>query len=326
MVISCAVLVILLLNTSGSSKRAFNAQVQQLATSNRASQENPNSQTKISNSRGAGNSRDARHTTIKVGDVKFEERVSAKSRVVLAKKIRFARWKMAPSVFRLFELGLSIIAFLILSLFLSPIFLPISFVVGPLIMRSLLKKSVETRFLAFDKDYAPFLLSVVGLLKTGMTPLVAIGAAAEGLEPESLLRLEVEVMIERTRYGVAEEASIGSFGEDINHPEIELFVQALLLSRSVGGVLSDTLERLARQTRRRQHFRASAMSQVSLQRASIVVIVLILICIEVFLYFTFPEAVVGSLKHPKGYVIWQFALLCIFVGIYWSRRVTDIRL
>jgi tight adherence protein B len=167
---------------------------------------------------------------------------------------------------------------------------------------------------------------VVGLLKTGMTPLVAISAAAEGLEPDSLLRLEVETMIERTRYGVSEDASIGSFGEDINHPEIELFVQALLLSRSVGGVLSDTLERLARQTRRRQHFRASAMSQVSLQRASIVVIVLILICIEVFLYFTFPEAVVGSLKHPKGYLIWQFALLCISGGIYWSRRVTDIRL
>ena len=99
-----------------------------------------------------------------------------------------------------------------------------------------------------------------------MNSLTALQAASEGLDPESLVRQEVELMLERLRMGVPEDQSIGSFGEDIFHEEIELFVQALLLSRRVGGNLSDTLERLAKQVRKRQYFRESASAAFGQQR------------------------------------------------------------
>ena len=133
-------------------------------------------------------------------------------------------------------------------------------------------------------------------------------------------------MVERLRFGVPEDKSIGSFGEDIYHPEIELFVQALLLSRRVGGTLSDTLERLAKQVRKRQFFRMSAAAAVGMQRGSIWIIILILVGLEVYLLFTYPQAVTGAWKDDLGKQVWQFGIVVILGGIFWVRQVTKIRI
>ncbi|MCB0331821.1 MAG: type II secretion system F family protein, partial [Bdellovibrionales bacterium] len=184
----------------------------------------------------------------------------------------------------------------------------LSLVSGPFLMGFLLNRAVERRFKAFDQDYPQFLLSLVGLLKTGMNAMAALEAAANGLEQGSLVRSEVEIMMERLRFGVSEDRSIGSFGEDIYHPEIELFVQALLLSRRVGGTLSDTLERLAKQVRKRQYFRMAAQAAVGMQRGSIWFIIAILCALEAYLYVAYPRAVTDAINDDVGWVVWQFGL------------------
>jgi Flp pilus assembly protein TadB len=174
------------------------------------------------------------------------------SAITIEKKLKWAQWSMNVTLFHSIEAGLSFISFLLGTLLFGPLVLLACLSVGPITMRALLNRAVENRFLSFDKDYPSFLLSLVGLLKTGMNPMSAIEAASKGMEEHSLVKQEVDVMLERLRYGVPEDQSIGSFAEDIYHPEVELFVQALLLSRAVGGTLSDTLDRLARQVRKRQ--------------------------------------------------------------------------
>ena len=154
----------------------------------------------------------------------------------------------------------------------------------------------------------------------------AIEAAAAGLEPnDALLRVEVEMMMERLRVGVPEDMSIGSFGEDIAHPEIELFVQALLLSRRVGGTLSDTLARLATQVRKRQYFRSQAVAAVGMQRGSIWFILGIMVALETYLMYIMPEAVFGAMRDPTGWMVWQGGLCSILTGMYWVRKVTNIK-
>lgn len=316
MVVSAVLLVAILLDIPILRGGGMDQRVRTLVASQRAVQTETEAIRQQSRASAFARASDENPNTIK----------TTGARLTLTKKLRYAQWKTAPLTFRVFELGIAVIAVMLSSLVLTSVFVPFTACLGPLVMHSLLNRAMNARFSAFDKDYAAFLLSIVGLLKTGMTPMTAIESAAEGLEPGSLLRIEVEVMIERTRYGVPEDASIGSFAENINHPEIELFVQALLLSRAVGGTLSDTLERLSRQTRKRQHFRNSAKSQVALQRGSIVTIIVLLAALEGFLYFTFPEAVVGVFKDKRGFLIWQFAVSVILLGVYWSRRVTDMRL
>ncbi|MCI5065446.1 type II secretion system F family protein [bacterium] len=247
------------------------------------------------------------------------------SALTLEKRLKYAQWKMPPIVFRILEVSISLIAFGITNRYFNIGIQVISLVTGPLIMRWILGSQMAKRFKAFDADYPQMLLSLVGLLKTGMNPMQALETASKGLDEGSLVREEIEMMVTRLRYGVPEDKSIGAFGEDIYHPEIELFVQALLLSRRVGGTLSDTLDRLAKQVRKRQYFRMSAQAAVGMQRGSIWFIMAILAFLEVYLYFVYPQAVVGAINDPVGWQVWQFALIVVGLGIFWIQQVTKIR-
>ncbi len=254
---------------------------------------------------------------------RIEKVVSA--RLTLERKLRFAQWKIPPLMFRLSEVVISVVACGLISIKFNLVMTLLSLMSGPLFMRWLLNLFMDKRFKAFDADYAPFILSLVSLLKTGMNTMTAIEAAAKGLDEDSLVKEEVGLMLERLRCGVPEEKSIGAFGEDIYHPEIELFVQALLLSRRVGGNLSETLDRLAKQVRKRQFFRESANAAVGMQRGSIWFILAIMTAMEVYLYFVFPQAVTDAIKDPVGWQVWQFGIVVILLGMFWVRQVTKIR-
>lgn len=257
--------------------------------------------------------------------IEGEEVKMTGSTLTLEKKLKFAQWKMTPMSYRMYCALISGMFFLIAVFKLNIMFQALALFGGPVIMNSLAMRSVNRRFKKFDQDYAPFLLSLVGLLKTGMNPLQALGASAQGLEDGSLVRLEVEVMLERLRLGVPEERSIGAFGEDINHPEIELFVQALLLSRRVGGTLSDTLDRLARQVRRRQYFRSQAVAAVGLQRGSIWFILGIQVGLMFYIYLIVPSFITESISNEIGWQIWQGGVVVMGIGMYWVRQVSNIR-
>lgn len=251
--------------------------------------------------------------------------LSSSTRPPLAKRLKYARWKISPLVFHCFEAAISLLCFALAAGHVSALLLILALAVGPLLMRGLLARAIEQRFKRFDADYPQFLMTVVGLLKTGMTSLQALDAAAQGLEADSLVRQEVRLTVERLKVGVTEERSIGSFGEDIEHPEIELFVQALLLSRRLGGNLAETLERIAKQARRRQYFRSSAASAISMQRASLWVIIAIMVSLEGFLAYASPDLVFKGMRSDAGWQVWQAAIVMVGISILWIQRITKIK-
>lgn len=261
-------------------------------------------------------------TLAREGDV---QRV-AEGKLTLRKKLKYAHWNnFPPFLFSLSQILISLVVFLIVRRFLDTPIQAISLLSGPMIMNWLLTNRINSRFNKFDADFPQFLLSLVGLLKTGLNPLQALEASAEGLDINSSVRMEVQLMLERLRLGVPEERSIGSFGEDIYHQEIELFVQALILSRRLGGNLSDTLDRLSRQVRKRQYFRKSANAAVGLQRGSIWFILCILIGLQVYLFFAWPETIITTWTDTKGRAVGQTGLIVIMLGLFWVRQVTKIR-
>ena len=251
---------------------------------------------------------------------------SAENRLTIRKKLRFAQLpNVPPYAFSLAQIFVSLVMFLITSMFFDSVLQIIALLSGAVFMNWLLNRRIDRRFERFDADYPQFLLAFVGMLKTGLNPIQGLQAAAEGLEESSLVREEVQIMLERLRMGVSEERSIGSFGEDIHHPEIELFVQALILSRRVGGNLSATIDRLSKQVRRRQFFRRSANAAVGLQRGSIWFILGILMALEGYLYFVWPECVTITWTHPTGRSVGQAGLTGIVIGLFWIRQVTKLR-
>lgn len=247
------------------------------------------------------------------------------SRLPLARKLRYGHWPISPTQFRAIQTLATLILFIPLYLH-GTIFLQGLAALVPFIVTGLLDRSVNKRFQAFDQDYPVLLLSYVSLLKTGMSTIAGLEAAAKGLDEKSLVRSEIELMIERLRLGLTEEQAISSFGEDIAHPELELFVQSLLLSRKVGGTLSSTLERLARQVRKRQQFRQQAVAAVGMERSSIYMIAAIMSLLLGYLTYASPELVLPAFQHDLGNTIFQAGLSLIFFGFFWSRKVTNIKI
>lgn len=243
----------------------------------------------------------------------------------LEQDLVYGNWSITVAHYRALQILISVTACILVSFKFNIVITIVSLTAGPLFMGLALEFSIGRRFDNFDRDYPSFLLSMVGLLKTGMNATTALETAAQSLDENSLVKEEVLLMLERLKFGVSEDKSIGAFGEDINHPEIELFVQALILSRRVGGNLSETLERLSSQVRQRQIFRNDAKSAVGLQKGSIAFIIVILVGIETYLYMTFPEAIIGSIQHDVGWQIWQVGILMMFFGIWLLSRIVRIR-
>ena len=255
-----------------------------------------------------------------------QKKNTSQIRLGLERKLRYAKWPLTPIQFRAIQVFVTIFFFLPTYLNFS-IFIQIMVVViSPLMVMSALDWAINRRFEAFDKDYPVLLLSYVSLLKTGMNAIQGLDAAAKGLDPDALVRAEVELLIERLRLGLTEEQAISAFGEDVAHPELELFVQSLILSRRVGGTLSTTLERLARQVRKRQQFRKQAVAVVGMERSSLYMIAVIMGLLLGYLTFTSPQLVIPAFSHPLGSKVFQCGIMLIVFGFYWSRKVTNLKI
>lgn len=253
------------------------------------------------------------------------KKLSQSSSMTIEKMIKYAQWKITPLQFRAIQVLVTIIAFIPARMHLeTPLQIAVLFLT-PQLVKGVLKRAMNRRFEAFDTDYPVMLMSFVSLLKTGMSTIAGLEAAAKGLEPGSLVRSEVELLVERLRLGLTEEQAINSFAEDVAHPELELFVQSLLLSRKVGGTLSTTLERLAKQVRKRQQFRKQAKAAVGMEQGSIYAIAFIMSGLLAYLTWASPELVLPALKHPVGNKIFQSGLTGIIIGFWWSKQVTNIK-
>ena len=258
------------------------------------------------------------------GDV--TKKNSNSSRIDLEKKLRYAKWPITATQFKAVQVISGIVFAAAVYSFATVYIVIMVLIMVPLLIGGILDRAINKRFEAFDRDYPVLLLSYVSLLKTGMSAIQGLEAAAKGLDDDTLVREEVELLIERLRLGMTEEQAIGAFGEDIAHPELELFVQSLILSKRVGGTLSTTLERLAKQVRKRQQFRKQAVAAVGMERSSLHMIAVVMGLLMLYLAWAAPQLVFPAFSHPLGKKIFQFGIMTIVFGFYWSKKVTEIKI
>ena len=250
---------------------------------------------------------------------------NANGKYTLRQRMIYANWHFPPILFDILRWSVGVLFFMIASNCFKPFLSIVIGFLGYSLVNGFLNRAINKRFKSFDTDYPTFLQTITSLLKSGMNVLTAIDAAAEGLEDTSLLKYEVKVMMERLRAGVGEDKAIGNFGATINHPEIELFIQTIILGKSLGGSLSMTLDRLAEQVRKRQYFRSSAVSSIAQQRGSVWAIIAILASMIIMIAIRAPALFAESLQTNVGRLILEGGICIILFGIYWIKKIINIK-
>jgi len=246
-------------------------------------------------------------------------------RASLSQKIVFANWTITPAQFRILKYSITAIIGVGFYFVLEIPLIITAFLLTPKLVDSTLNRALKKRFNNFDKDFPDYLMTLVSRLKSGMNILQAMQSGVESMEDSSLLKQEVDLMLERIRVGYQEEKALSVFAEDIPHPEIELFTQVVILNKKVGGNFASTLERLAKQVRRRQEFRRKAVSVVSEQRGGALFISGIMGALLVFMALSNPELIEGCFTNYAGRIASQFGLSMVIFGFYLSRVVTNIK-
>lgn len=242
----------------------------------------------------------------------------------LQRKILYAGWRISPLAYNTIKYGLALLLFIPAYLYTSVFVQILVLFLTPRLVDVLLDRAIKVRLEEFDKDYPVLLLQLVSFLRSGMIAMTAFREAAKSLDNSSLVKREVGILNERLKLGLSEEQAINAFGEDIAHPEIELFVQSFLLHSRVGGNLSSTLERLAIQVRKRQQFRSEAHSAIASERISIYAIAAIMIALLIYIHVSSPVLISACFNNPTGQLIFQGGVCLIVLGFYWSSRITNI--
>lgn len=178
----------------------------------------------------------------------------------------------------------------------------------------------------FERDYPAFLLSLASAVRTGLDPIVAFCRSPEIFKGDSELCKEVVKVKENLERGLPEESAFHSFALSVDHPDINLFRTAFILSRKQGSSLSQCLQRLVKVTRQRQSFRRKVASAVAMQKLSAIGIACCACAIGTFQVLSNPQAFLHAFHHPFGQKAIGFGVFLMVSGLFWMMRIARRRI
>ena len=149
---------------------------------------------------------------------------------------------------------------------LSPYFLPLFFLFGAALPFLYVESRIRSRALEFAQDYSTMLLAAASSVKVGLTPYEALERSTRLLAKNSLVRAEVETLLNKLVSGAARRETVREFAASIRQPDLELFRSAFLLVLDNGGRFAPTLARLAAVSNNRAVLiRSAAVSTASMR-------------------------------------------------------------
>ncbi|MCB0343612.1 MAG: type II secretion system F family protein [Bdellovibrionales bacterium] len=181
---------------------------------------------------------------------------------------------------------------------------------------------IQSKSSRFSEDYPTLLLAAASSIKAGHTVECAMERAIQLMPKTSVVREEVEKLLEATGKGVSKEEAIARFAARIRLPDIELFRAAYLLAANNGGRFAPTLERLAKVTRDRICLLGAAKVSTSTMRMTsnvLLVIAPIILMIVSLRSASFWETLLNDSVANTAATV---GVTCIVGGYLWVRRLS----
>ncbi len=237
----------------------------------------------------------------------------------LAAALKQGGIKLSPALFLLLVSLLAVGAAVCASPFVNEVFLPIVAAGAASLPFGWLDSKINQKVATFTEDYPTLLLATASSIKAGYTVETALERAVQLMPKTSIVRKEVEALLDRTRKGTSKEKSISQFAACIKLPDIELFRAAYLLATENGGRFTPTLERLARVTRDRVALiNAARVSTSTMRMTSNILLVLtpLILGVVSLRSETFWSTLI---EDPTANTAAAIGLTAIGAGYFWVR-------
>ncbi|MCV6615527.1 MAG: type II secretion system F family protein [Cellvibrionaceae bacterium] len=192
-------------------------------------------------------------------------------------------------------------------------------VVSPVLVLYILKKKRREAFV----DQLPDCLSTLSMsLRAGSNFGRAMNMVVD--QQPAPISQEFALVVSEVRMGRKIEEALGSLYERVKSNEVELFISAVSISRSVGGNLADTLESLADTIRERLQVEGKVRALTAMGRMQGWVVGAMPLLVTYVLYKREPESIAAMVYEPIGWAVLLILIILAVAAAYMIYKIVNI--
>ena len=163
---------------------------------------------------------------------------------------------------------------------------------------------------------------MAGSLRSGASLAIALDLVANETDPP--LSQELSLLLREQKLGISLEDAMESMSKRLHLEEIDLFVSAVTISKSVGGNLAEVLERLAQTLRSKAVMEGKIKALTAQGKLQGIVVGLLPVFMGFALNYLEPEAMAPMFSTWYGWVTVGVISLLLIVGGVFIRKIIAI--
>lgn len=174
-------------------------------------------------------------------------------------------------------------------------------------------------------DQLPEALGIISNgLRAGFSFNQALSVAAK--EIDSPLKDEFSRIVRDNSIGKPMDEVLMDFSTRVDDEDVEMFVTALLIQRSVGGNLTEVLDTLAETIRDRMRIRGEINTLTAQGRLSAIIISLLPFFVAAIIFFMSRDYIMELFTNPVGIFMIGAALVLQVIGIFIITKMVNIEI
>lgn len=194
---------------------------------------------------------------------------------------------------------------------------------GILMGLALLGLRIRRRRKKFTNQLGDMLTMVANALRAGFSFMQAFELISR--EMDAPMGREVQLVVNEVNLGNTLESALDNMQRRVASPDFELVVTAVLIQRQVGGDLASILDTISETIAERVRMRREVMTLTAQGRLSGIVLAILPFAMAGILTFIKPDYLKPLLEDELGRIIIGVAIVSELIGIFFIKKITDIR-
>ena len=226
-------------------------------------------------------------------------------------------------VFLLLSIVVALAGFLLVLIITKSFLFSLPGMVFGLLPYFVLKIIKARRMKKFEEQLPDALDMIARSLRAGHA--LSGGLEMVGQEFPEPLGPEFARTVRQITFGVNLERALRNMSERVDCPDLKFLVVSVMIQRESGGNLGEIMENIGRIIRERFQLRGKIRTLAAEGKFSAIILIVLPFLIALALFFINPDYIKELINDTKGRMIIAGAIVMMGVGVYFMKRIIDIK-